>query len=253
MRNILAIAQNTYRETIRDRILYVIFVFAALMIVGSILAGSISLDQDAKVIKDFGLASIFLFSILMAVFIGTNLVYKEFDKRTIFMLLSKPIKRNDVIVGKFFGLAGTMGVMMMLMSVFFMGLVRYKTGHFDFLLMEAIVFNYFEILLMIALTLMFSSFTSPIASAVYSLLLFVIGHSASTLMHIIKISSGFTKYSLEVAYYIFPNLDKFNLRGSVVYGIGAGSTQTLWVIAYAAIYSIFLLMIAIAILKKQEF
>lgn len=253
MRNILAIAQNTFRETIRDRILYVIFVFATIMIIASILAGSISLDQDTKVIKDFGLASIFLFSILMAVFIGTSLVYKEFDKRTIFMLLSKPIKRNDVIIGKFFGLATTMLVMMSMMSVFFIALVRFKTGGWDFLLLEAIGYNYFEILIMIALTLMFSTFTAPIASAVYAILIFLIGHSSSTLMHIINSSTGFSKYSLQAAYYLFPNLEKFNLRGSVVYGIGAGGEQTLWVILYTAIYSIFLLYLAISILKKQEF
>lgn len=253
MRNIIAIAQNTFRETIRDRILYVIFVFAALMIVGSILAGSISLDQDVRVIKDFGLASIFLFSILMAVFIGTSLVYKEFDKRTIFMLLSKPIKRRDVILGKFFGLAATMGVMMILMSVFFIGLVRYKTGGFDWMLLEAILFNYFEILVMIALTLMFSTFTAPIASAIYSLLLFVIGHSSSTLMQLIKTSHGISKILIEGAYYLFPNLEKFNLRGSVVYGVGATVPQTLWVIIYGGIYAILMLFIAISILKKQEF
>lgn len=253
MRNILAVLQNTYRETIRDRILYVIFVFAAVMILASILAGSISLDQDAKIIKDFGLASIFIFSILMSVFIGTNLVYKEFDKRTIFMLLSKPITRREVIVGKFLGLAATMLTMMTLMSVVFVALIRWKTGAWDFLVLEAIGFNYIEILIMIALTLMFSAFTAPIASAIYALLLFVIGHSSSTLMHIIKTSSGFSKYSLEAAYYLFPNLEKFNLRNSVTYGIGAGGEQTILVIIYAAIYVVFLLYLAISILKKQEF
>lgn len=253
MRNILAIAQNTFRETIRDRILYVILVFATLMIVASLLAGSISLDQDARVIKDFSLASIFLFSILMAVFLGTNLVYKEFDKRTIFMLLSKPIKRSDVIIGKFLGLAGTMLVMMSVMSVFFIAMIRYKTGGWDLITLQAIGFNYLEILIMIALTLMFSTFTAPIASAIYSLLIFVIGHSSSTIMHIIKNSNGISKYALEGAYYLFPNLEKFNLRNSVVYNIGASGEQALWVLLYTAFYTILLLYLGIFILKKQEF
>ncbi|MDO8512914.1 MAG: ABC transporter permease [bacterium] len=253
MRNILAVAQNTFRETVRDRILYVIFVFAALMIIGSTLAGSISLDQDIKVMKDFGLASIFLFSILMAVFIGTNLVYKELDKRTIFLLLSKPVKRSDVIIGKFFGLAATMLVMILLMSIFYIGLIKYKTGQWDILSLQAIGFNYLEVLLMIGLTLMFSTFTAPISSAIYSLLLFLIGHSSSTIMHIVKTSTGFSKYLLEAAYYVFPNLEKFNIRNNVVYGIGASLEQTLLAIAYSAVYCIFLIYLGIAILKKQEF
>ncbi len=253
MRNILAIAQNTFRETIRDRILYVIFVFAALMIVGSLLAASISLGQDAKVIKDFGLASIFIFSILMTVFIGTNLVYKEIDKRTIFMLLSKPIERREVILGKFFGLGGTMGVMLVLLSVFFMGLVRYKTGAWDWILIEAIIFNYFEILFAIGLTITFSTFAAPIASAIYTLLIFVIGHSTSTMMAIAKSSDGMAKWALEAAYYIFPNLEKFNLRNGVVYGIGIQGEQLFWVVMYALVYITLLLIISINILKRQEF
>lgn len=254
MRNILAIAQNTFRESIRDRILYVIFVFAVLMLVASLLAGSISLDQDVKVIKDFGLASIFLFSTLMAVFIGTNLVYKEIDKRTIFLILSKPIKRSEFIVGKFAGLALTMLAIIAIMTIFFLALVRIKTGGWDPLLLEAIALNYIELLIIIALTITFSAFTAPLSSAVYAVLVFLIGHSMSTIWHIaISSSNVFLKYTLEGVYYIFPNLEKFNVRNTVSYGIGLSGEQALWSIGYALIYVVFLLFMAVVILRRQEF
>lgn len=253
MNNILAIAKNSFKETIRDRILYVIVIFAALMIVASLLAGSISMEQDAKVVQDFGLSSIFLFSILMAVFIGTNLVHKEIDKRTIFLIFSKPIKKSQFILGKFAGLGATMAVILAFMALVFMILVRIKTGSFHPLLLEAILLNYFEVLFIIALTIVFSSFTAPLASAVYTILFFLVGHSATTVKTIASTADPFLKYVLQAVYYIFPNLEKFNIRNTVTYNIGFTVPQIGWNILYAAVYIALLLYLANLILRRQEY
>ena len=129
MNAILTIAKNTFRETIRDKVLYVILAFAILIIVSTIFFGSISLDQDIKVIIDLGLAGIFLFGIIIAIFIGTNLVHKEIDKRTIFLIFSKPIAKYQFVLGKFLGIAATLLLVTVAMAGVFLILLLIKKAN----------------------------------------------------------------------------------------------------------------------------
>ncbi len=101
MSRVLTIALNTFKETIRDRILGVIVLFALAMIVGSVWLGAISLGQAGRMMEDFGLVAVTLFGLVVAVFVGASLVRKEIDKRTVFVLFSKPLGRSEFIVGKF--------------------------------------------------------------------------------------------------------------------------------------------------------
>ena len=90
---VLAIAVNTFRETIRDRVLAVIVVFALVMIAGGLWLGSISLGEQGRMMKDFGLVAVTFFGLIVAVFIAASLVHKEVEKRTVFVLFSKPVSR----------------------------------------------------------------------------------------------------------------------------------------------------------------
>ncbi len=254
MNAILTIAKNTFRETIRDKVLYVILAFAILIIVSTIFFGSISLDQDIKVIIDLGLAGIFLFGIIIAIFIGTNLVHKEMDKRTIFLIFSKPIAKYQFVLGKFLGIAATLLLVTVAMAGVFLILLLIKKANIELILIEAITWGYLELLVIAAISIMFSSLTSPIASTIYTICLFIIGHASNSFLYLIaqtdsKILAGI----LKTIHYIIPNFEKFNIRNSAIVGIGISGDQVLFTILYALVYIILALAIANFFLKKQEY
>ncbi len=254
MNTILTIAKNTFRETIRDKVLYVILVFAILIIISTIFFGSISLDQDTKVIIDLGLAGIFLFGIIIAIFIGTNLVHKELDKKTIFLIFSKPIAKYQFILGKFFGIALTLLLVTGAMAIVFFILLKLKNTAISLILVEAIAWGYLELLIIAAISVMFSSLTSPIASTVYTISLFVIGHASNSFLYLIaNTDSAVLANTLKVVHYVIPNFEKFNIRNSAIVGLGISGDQVMFTILYAITYIVLALAIANFLLKKQEF
>ncbi len=252
MKNIIIIAKNTFKEAIRDKILYSILGFALLFIVSTIFFGTISLGEDLKIIRDFGLAGIYLFSIIIAVFIGTSLVYKEIEKRTLFITLSKPVSRTQFILGKFFGLFFSMIVVVALMAIVYLAVVAIKGGGFDYRGLVAISLSLIEIALFIALSILFSTFSTPLASTIYSILLLYIGHSLGMVLKYFTKAGGFLLYLFKGIYYIFPNLEKLNLRNLVVHDAALKGSEISLSILYGIIYSALLLVLAVWSLRKQE-
>ena len=114
---IVHIASNTFREAVRDRVLYNLIVFALLMSGAAILVGQISIDIERLVVINLGLTAVSLFGVVIAIFIGIGLVSKEIEKRTLYTVLSRPVRRWEFIVGKFFGLAGTLVVNTFFMAI----------------------------------------------------------------------------------------------------------------------------------------
>jgi len=252
MNNILTIAKNTFRETIRDRILYGILAFAFLFLASTILLGSISLGEDVKIVKDLGLAGIYIFSIIISVFLGTSLVYKELEKRTIYVLISKPVSITHFVIGKFLGLWLALILNIGLMSIAYLAIVAIKGGGLDFISLLSILLLVFEIAIFIALSILFSSFTSPLAGAIYSIIFIYIGHSLEMLKKYVEKSGVFLKYAGNVAYYILPNLEKFNIRNSVVHGIAPSLSQMIYPILYSIIFVAIFIWLATLCLKRQE-
>jgi ABC-type transport system involved in multi-copper enzyme maturation permease subunit len=253
MNPIIAIAKNTFLETIRDRILNTIFLFAILLIGSSILLGQLSAGQDVKIIKDLGLASLDFFGVIIAVFVGTSLVHKELDKRTVFVVLTKPVSRSAFIFGKWAGLLTTLTVLVAAMGLAYLALlallhVPVTTGIF-----QAIGFAWLELLVVTSLTLVFSTFTSPVLCMLYAFGLYFIGHNAETLKTLAERAGGGLKPLLLALYYVLPNLSRFDIKNQVVYGYAASASQVGWTILYAGAYSAMLLSIAVVIFKRREF
>lgn len=253
MRPLGSIALNTFREAIRDRLLYVIVVFGLLLLGASVVLGTISLDQDVKIIKDLGLAGIFIFNFLVILSVGTNLVSKEVDKKSIYAVLTKPIGRGTFVVGKFLGLALTLLVTTAIMGAVFGGLLLLKGQVVNGLVIGAIGFSYLELLFLVALALVFSTFAAPVSSAVYTLAFFLIGHSMTTLTRFADGQAVVTKWLVIVISYVLPNLEKFNLKNQVVYNVGLTGAQLGWTILYGVAYITALLILASSILKRKEF
>ncbi len=251
---IRVIALNTYKEAIRDRILYLLLFFAASSIVLSRVLALLTVGDRVKIVKDVGLASISLFGALMAILIGTGLVYKEIDKKTIFTLMAKPLHRHEFILGKFFGLVLTLFVMLAAMSLIFLALIFVHSLRFEPRILLAIGFIFVELVLITAVAILFSCFSTPILSALFSLSFYVIGHfswSLETLLR--KVRPGPGRASAQVLYALLPDLENFNFKTEVVYGLTIPAGVIFYGLLYGVVYTMFVLTLAVIVFRKRDF
>lgn len=251
---IRAIAFHTLKEAIRDRILYLILFFAVVCIGFSRLLALLTLGDRVKIIKDVGLSSLSLFGALMAILIGTGLVYKEIDKKTIYTLLSKPIHRYQFLLGKFFGLVLTLFIMLLLMSIIFLALLFFHTFKIEWQMLIAILYIFLELCLITSVALLFSCFSTPILSSIFSLAFYLIGHTAWGLETlIIKIKPGFGKAIAQALYQFLPDLENFNFKTEIVYNLPIPPSIFLFSMLYGIFYTLFVLTIALLIFRKRDF
>ncbi len=251
---IRAIAFNTFKEAIRDRILYLILFFAVVCIGFSRLLALLTVGDRVKIIKDVGLASLSIFGALMAIMIGTGLVYKEIEKKTIYTLLSKPIHRFQFLLGKFFGLVLTLFIMLLLMSIIFLGLVFFHTFKVEWQLLIAILFIFLELCLITSVALLFSCFSTPILSSLFTLAFYLIGHTAWGLEILIeKIKTGFGKTLAQILYHFLPDLENFNFKTEIVYNLPIPAKIFLYSTLYGIFYTLFVLILALIIFRKRDF
>jgi ABC-type transport system involved in multi-copper enzyme maturation permease subunit len=249
-----AIAGITFKEAKRDRILYLLFFFAALGIVAARVLAILTVGDRVKIIKDVGLASISVFGVLMAILIGTGLVYKEIDKKTIFTLLSKPLHRAEFILGKFLGLVLTLFVMTLFMSLIFLAIVYAHTLKIEGTLLVAIAYIFLELVLITAVAVLFSSFSTPILSSLFALAFYLIGHLSWGLELILrKMAPGAGRTLVRVLYTILPDLENFNFKTEVVHGLPIPPGIYLSSFLYGVCYAAFLLGLAVLIFRRRDF
>ena len=247
-----AIALNTFREAIRHRILYLLLVFAVVMITFAQILSLMTVGSEEKIVKDFGLASIDIFGVLTAVFIGIGLVSREIEKRTVYTLLAKPIHRFEFVLGKFAGLALTLLVNTAVMTAWFVLILLIK-GMFDPPLVLVVIFLYFQFLLITALAVLFSCLSTPILASVMTLALYVIGHLLWSLDLLATRLPGETGRVLcRVLYYLLPNLGNFDIKGEVVNGLAIAPERLLWATLYLVVYGAAILWTACTAFESKE-
>jgi ABC-type transport system involved in multi-copper enzyme maturation permease subunit len=248
-----AIAINTFREAIRDRILYLILAFALVMIAASRAISLLTVGSEEKIIKDVGLASISIFGVATAIFIGVGLVFKEIEKRTIYTLTAKPIRRAEFILGKYMGLSLVLLVNLSIMTLAFYALLWFK-GFLDFTLGKAILLILVELLLITAIAILFSSFSSPLLSSLFTVTAYMVGHLSWGLPLLgEKIESVAGRWVLEALYRILPNLEYLNIKGEVVHQVPVGGEEVALAAGYGLAYTAVVLMLAIAVFRKRDF
>ncbi|HNR13518.1 MAG TPA: ABC transporter permease [Thermodesulfobacteriota bacterium] len=249
-----AIAVNTFREALRDKVLYSLVFFAFVMIFTSVILDHITVGEQTKIIKDFGLAAISLFGVLVAIFVGIGLVYKEIERKTIYNILSKPVHRYQFIVGKYIGLVMTLGIVTGLMSLLFFLLLYCYEGRVDIVLLPAIGMIMLELMLVTAIALLFSSFSTPILSGLFTLSFYIIGHLTQDLLALGKRFSGTSlEYGATALYYLIPNLEYFNLKGTVVYHIHQTPQYYLFTVGYGLLYCLIIILLSVAIFQNRDF
>ncbi len=267
MKATAAIATNVFRESVRDKVLYNLVLFAILLIAASYLLGQLTAGQDVKIIKDLGLSAISLFGLFIAVFIGIGLVSKEVERRSIYSLLSKPIRRHQVVLGKYVGLTLTLAVNVSIMAAALYVVLGYMSWGFapevqrawdspalDPALLKAVGLILVELMLVTSIAVFFSTFSTPILSAAFTFALFIVGHFSSDLRNFQDVvdSPGAARLARGL-YWVLPNLAPFDVKADVVHGIPVPARYIGLTLAYAALYITMLLVISSFIFSRRDF
>lgn len=254
---VATIAVHTFKEAVRERVLYNLVVFALLMIGAAILLGHISVGIEQILIINLGLSSIALFGLLMAIFIGVGLVYKEIDKRTVFSILSKPVRRAEFIAGKYLGLLLTLLVNTAVMTAGFYAALFYqqrRLGTADLQPLGAIYFILLQLGLVVGVAILFSCFSTPLLSAVFTLCVYVIGHFLSDIRFLGQETHSAVLGKLSAAiYYLLPDFSNFEMIARTAHGRAIPGALYLSNSLYALLYIVILVSGAILIFEEREF
>jgi Cu-processing system permease protein len=256
MKNIWVVATNTFREAVRDRVLYNLVFFALLMMGAAILVGQISIGIEESVIVSLGLTAISVIGIFIAVFIGVGLVSKEMDKRTLYALLAKPVERWQFLVGKFAGLVMTLTVNTAAMTVglyLALSMVKHPLTRSDWYLVVAVYLILLKLALIVALAMLFSCFTSPFLAILFTVGLYITGLFAQELraMKAVNLSAPAMKMFRGISY-LLPNFKNFNVMAAVAHGRGVPGIIVLQNSAYAVLYGAMVLAAAAMIFSRKN-
>ncbi len=267
MRTISLIAVAVFRESVRDRVPYAMVVFAVLLMAASYLIAQMTAGQDMKIIKDLGLAALSIFGLFIAVFIGIGLVSKEVEKKSVFGMLSKPVSRSQFVLGKYAGLVMTLAVNLGVMTIAYYAVLYYmylnssaaaRAGWpapaMDPRLLIAIGLIFAELMLVTAVALFFSTYSSPLLATLLTIGLWVAGHFNADLRNFETVVDSAAVAALARAiYYVLPNLAPFDVKAEVVYGMPIAMRHVLYTVAYAIVYITTLLVAAVAIFRRRDF
>jgi ABC-type transport system involved in multi-copper enzyme maturation permease subunit len=254
---VFVIAQNVFLEVIRDRILYLVGLFTLLFSLAALLLPEVAAGTDQKIILDVGLAGINLLALVVAVFVGTGLINKEIEKKTVLVLIAKPISRLEFILGKHLGLSAVMAVLMATLTAVFLGILALKGVPLPLTsLLIAIGFMFLEMVLLIAVAILFGVFTSSLLATLLTFAVYLMGHLSEDIVKFGELTQSESFQRLANGLYlILPDLERLNYKNEAIYGTALlpepgllGSN-----ILYALIYTALLLIIAVNIFARRQF
>jgi Cu-processing system permease protein len=256
MSRVGVVAWNTFREAVRDRVLYNLVFFALLMMGAAILVGQISIGIEEMVIISLGLSAISVIGLLMAVFIGVGLVSKEMDKRTLYALLAKPVRRWEFLLGKFAGLLLTLSVNTAAMAAgLFAALyyVKHPLERADGVALVAIYFILLKLAVVVALALLFSCYTTPLLAILFTAGLYISGLFVKEMRDLHNDTLAPTVQTfLRWLSYLLPNFENFDVMASAAHGRVIPATLIWHNTAYAALYCAIVLAAASAIFSRRN-
>lgn len=261
------VALSVFKESVRDRVPYNLVLFAILMIGTSYLLGQLTAGQELKIIKDLGLTAISVFGLFIAVFIGIGLVSKEVERRSIYSLLAKPISRSQLILGKYVGLVLTLSVNLAVMTAAFYAVLGYMSWveseefrlgwedpAMDPNLLVAIYLIFVGLMLVTAIALLLSTFSSPSLSMAMTLGLYGAGHFGEDLLELgTVVDPGITTPLARALYYLLPNFAAFDVKARVVHGLSVPPGEVVWATLYGLTYVACLVLTSIMIFRRRDF
>lgn len=252
--HIFIIARNTFKEAVRDRVLYNLVVFVLLITACAVFLSELTAGQESRTIVDIGLGAMLLFGVFISIFVGVSLVSKEIERRTLYAVFSKPVGRGEFIVGKYFGLCLTLFVNVVVMGLGVSAAVLIVGGgNLAASIWGAILLIYFELAIITAVAVLFSSFSSPALSSLLTFLVFVIGHFSVSLKDFAEsLGSASAKLFFGAVFYLLPNLSFFSFATPAAHGEIPNATNLVAAAAYAAVYSTVLLLTTTLIFRRRN-
>ncbi len=252
MKGIKIIASVTFREGIRDRIYLIFFFFAIILLLFSLFLSMLVIGDPTKVIADFGMGVMSLLGILIVIFVGGPSFSKELQKRTVISVLSKPISREEFLVGKLFGIWSNVFVNLLAMAVLLFLLILAKGVMIWGIFVQAFLL-FLEMGILTAVDLMFSSFTTSFLAMLFTLSFYVVVHLTTTIEKASQsLSSPISKAVVRYIAYLLPNFDYFNLKNQVVYGLNVPPLFYCKSFVYFLALIIFFTILAVWVFKKKE-
>jgi ABC-type transport system involved in multi-copper enzyme maturation permease subunit len=249
---VAAVAANTFRETVRERVLYNLVIFAIVMTASGFVMGELSIRQDEKIVKDIGLAAMDAFGTLIAIFTGVGLVSKEIERRSLLPLLAKPLGRGEFFVGKFCGLAFTLLVNITVMAAGLFLTLYLTRRTFEPALLKAIYPIFLGLLLTVSLALFFSTLTSSALAAACTVGVVVVGRFSDVIRNMNQVLPGVPGWAVEALYYATPNFRNFDLKDRVTYGDPVSLATLGWVTLYGLLYTGIALGLGRALFQRRE-
>ncbi|HEX7320145.1 MAG TPA: ABC transporter permease subunit [bacterium] len=254
MYRIWAIAENTLKEGLRQKVLLILVVFSVILLIASFFMTPFALGESVKLIRDFGLGISSLLGVLTVIIIGSALIYKDIERRTIYTVVARPVRRLEIIIGKFLGLVILIILLQLGMAIIQQIIIFINEGRPALSLLANIPFELLEIMVLSGILLLFSSFSTPALSSIGAVIVFVIGHAAPDIkLFAEQTATGFIKYLSLLFYYLLPNLENFNYRLEFVHNLPLHADQILFSICYGLIYTVFLLYVTTIVFERREF
>ena len=255
MTRILIIARNTFREAVRDRVLYNLVVFVLLITASAIFLGELTAGQEARTIVNLGLSAMLLFGAFISIFVGVSLVSKEIERRTLYAVLSKPVGRGEFIVGKYLGLCLTLLVNVLIMGAgVSLALLYVGGGNLALSIWGAVFLIFLELSILTAVAIVFSSFSSPALSALLTFMVFIIGNFSASLRDFAEnLGSTGAKLFFNFLYYFLPNLSHYSFITNAAHGDVPSFAVIGSAFLYALLYISILIAAAILIFSRRNF
>lgn len=254
-KNIISIARNTFREAVRDRILYNLVVFVLLITASAIVLGELTAGQEARTIVNLGLSAMLIFGAFISIFVGVSLVSKEIERRTLYAVLSKPVGRGEFIAGKYLGLCLTLLVNVVIMGAgVSLALLYVGGGSLAFSIWGAVFLIFLELAILTAVAILFSSFSSPALSALLTFLIFIIGNFSASLRDFAEnLGSQGAKVFFNFLYYFLPNLSHYSFITNAAHGDMPSFNLIGSAFLYALVYISILTAASILIFSRRNF
>lgn len=250
---VAAIALNTFRESVREKILYTVGVFGLLLIGSSYVLSPLAVGARHKMIADVGLASVSLLGVVVLILVGTSLIHREIDRRIIFIVLSKPVSRAQYLLGKYFGIVLTLGAVVLAMGMLYFSVLVFDGIGFGSVYAAAIWMSFVELMVLASVAVFFSSFTNHTLTALFTLSVFVMGHLSADLRSFAeRVGGPAMKAATEFMFYALPNLEAFNIRAEAVHSIEIGASRIAISSLYGFAYVAFALALATILFNRKD-
>lgn len=250
----IALALNGFREARRNRVTLLVALFALAMLLSTSLVLNVTVSTFDRVITDMGLGAMSLMLVLLTIFLSSGLISREIERRTIFLMVSKPLSRGAFLVGRLLGNMLTVTALQLAMAAVFFALMLFYRSPITSAHLAAAGMLWFELWVLSGVGFLMSSFSSQMVSAFVTVSVYVAGNLSSDIYNLARKSHTEGLQVLgRVVYYVLPNLSRFNYRPQATYDITVPLSEVASSIAYGAAYTTVLISLAILLFNRRDF